>query len=181
MPVDILVGAQWGDEGKGRITDLLASSADFVARFSGGDNAGHTISIGKDVFKLHLIPSGIVHRGVTCIIGNGVVVNPRVFIKELEGLSHRGLEVSQTRLKLSDRAHVITIGHVALDQAIEIAKGQNAIGTTKRGIGPAYTDKAARIGIRAGLMRNPAEFADAVASHLEEKNQLHLLDSGRGQ
>ena len=151
MPVDILVGAQWGDEGKGHIRDWLASNADIVARFSGGDNAGHTVTIGEKVFKLHLIPSGIINPRVTCIIGNGVVVNPEVFLNELTGLLQKGLDVSPERLKISARAHIITPGHIALDMAIEDAKGRSAIGTTKRGIGPAYTDKTARIGIRAEL------------------------------
>ena len=172
MPVDILIGAQWGDEGKGHITDLLASNADIVARFSGGDNAGHTVTIGEKVFKLHLIPSGIINPRVTCIIGNGVVVNPEVFLNELTGLLQKGLDVSPERLKISARAHIITPGHIALDMAIEDAKGRSAIGTTKRGIGPAYTDKTARIGIRAELMHKPDQFADAVANHLEDKNQL---------
>ncbi len=179
MPVDILVGAQWGDEGKGHITDLLASNADIVARFSGGDNAGHTVTIGDKVFKLHLIPSGIINSRVTGIIGNGVVVNPEVFLQELNGLLQKGLDIGQERLKISNRAHIITPGHLALDRAIENAKGQSAIGTTKRGIGPAYTDKTARTGIRAELMHKPDHFADAVANHLKETN--HLLTKLYGE
>lgn len=179
MPVDILVGAQWGDEGKGHITDLLASNADIVARFSGGDNAGHTVTIGDKVFKLHLIPSGIINSRVTGIIGNGVVVNPEVFLQELNGLLQKGLDIGHERLKISNRAHIITPGHLALDRAIENAKGQSAIGTTKRGIGPAYTDKTARTGIRAELMHKPDHFADAVANHLKETN--HLLTKLYGE
>lgn len=172
MPVDIIVGTQWGDEGKGHITDLLSSKANLVARFSGGDNAGHTVTIGQEIFKLHLIPSGIIHHRSICLIGNGVVINPQVFIEEVEGLIQRGINVHPGRLKVSDRAHIITPGHLALDEAIENAKGRSAIGTTKRGIGPAYTDKSARIGIRAGLMRSPSEFDEAVVFHIKGKNAL---------
>ena len=137
MPLDIIVGTQWGDEGKGHITDLMASKADFVARFGGGDNAGHTIAIGDDVYKLHLVPSGIIHSHVTCIIGNGVVINPAVLLREIDELKDKKIDVTPQRLLISDRAHLITPGHIALDKAYESNRGDSAIGTTQRGIGPA--------------------------------------------
>ncbi|MEZ4515419.1 MAG: adenylosuccinate synthase [Chloroflexota bacterium] len=170
MPLNIIIGAQWGDEGKGHITDLLASQAGIVARYSGGDNAGHTVAIGSDVFKLHLIPSGIIHSHVLCLIGNGAVVNPAVLLREMEGLAARGVDVSADRLKISMQAHLITPGHIALDRAHEQQRGTEAIGTTLRGIGPAYTDKARRTGLRAELLADPEGLADAVVAHIEEKN-----------
>lgn len=172
MPLNIIIGAQWGDEGKGRITDLLAAQADIVARYSGGDNAGHTVTIGEDVFKLHLIPSGIIHDTVACIIGNGVVVNPQVMLHEMDALAARGVNVSPACLQLSRQAHLITPAHIALDQAKEMRRGAEAIGTTLRGIGPAYTDKANRTGIRAGLLADPEELADAIHAHVAAHNQV---------
>ncbi len=171
MPLDIVVGAQWGDEGKGRITDLLAAQADIVARYSGGDNAGHTVTIGEEIFRLHLIPSGIIHPGVTCLIGNGVVVNPAVLIGEMEGLADRGVDVSPARLRISSQAHLITPAHMALDRAHEAQRGDEAIGTTLRGIGPAYADKTARCGLRTHLLANPEALAAAVYEHVGEKNE----------
>lgn len=185
MPLNIIIGAQWGDEGKGHITDLLASQAAVVARYSGGDNAGHTVAIGDEVFKLHLIPSGIIHPHVVCLIGNGAVVNPAVLLREMEGLAARGVDVSPARLKLSMQAHLITPGHIALDRAHEQQRGQEAIGTTLRGIGPAYTDKARRTGLRAELLADPETLADAIVAHIEEKNSalvglynMEPLDAG---
>jgi adenylosuccinate synthase len=172
MPVDIIIGAQWGDEGKGRVTDLMAAEADLVARYSGGDNAGHTVTIGERIFKLHLIPSGVIHDGVACLIGGGVVVNPAVLLEELDGLAERGVDVSPGRLKLSRHAHLITPAHVALDEAKEKARGDDAIGTTLRGIGPAYADKAARTGVRAGLMADPAALRAAIEDHIAAHNQV---------
>lgn len=171
MPLDIVVGAQWGDEGKGRVTDLLAAKADIVARYSGGDNAGHTVTIGDEIFRLHLIPSGIIHETVTCVIGNGVVINPAVLIGEIEGLADRGVDVSPARLKISSQAHLITPAHIALDRAHEAQRGNEAIGTTLRGIGPCYSDKTARSGLRAHLLANPEGLADAVYEHVGEKNE----------
>jgi adenylosuccinate synthase len=171
MPLDIVVGAQWGDEGKGRITDLLAAQADVVARYSGGDNAGHTVTIGEEIFRLHLIPSGIIHPDVICVIGNGVVVNSAVLIGEMEGLADRGVDVSPERLKISTQAHLITPAHIALDRAHEAQRGDEAIGTTLRGIGPAYGDKTARCGLRAHLLANPEALADAVYEHVADKNE----------
>lgn len=172
MPVNIVVGSQWGDEGKGRITDLLAAQAAIVARYSGGDNAGHTVTIGAEVFKLHLTPSGIVHEDVVCLIGNGVVINPAVLLRELDGLAARGVDVTPRRLKICRKAHLITPAHIALDKGYEAARGQEAIGTTQRGIGPAYTDKAQRSGLRAGLLADVEGLADAVAAHVESKNRI---------
>lgn len=172
MAVTIIVGAQWGDEGKGRITDLLASQANLVVRFSGGDNAGHTITIGEQIFKLHLIPSGIIHPDTTCLLGAGVVINPKVMLREMSGLRERGVSVSPDRLRISRSAHIITPAHVALDKAAEAARGSNAIGTTQRGIGPAYTDKATRSGIRAHLLTDPEGLADAVKAQIEFKNKI---------
>lgn len=171
MPLDIVVGAQWGDEGKGRVTDLLAAEADIVARYSGGDNAGHTLTIGDEIFRLHLIPSGIIHEGVICVIGNGVVINAAVLIGEIEALADRGVDVSPEHLKISTQAHLITPAHIALDRAREAQRGSEAIGTTLRGIGPAYSDKTARSGLRAHLLANPEALADAVYEHVAEKNE----------
>lgn len=185
MPLDIIIGAQWGDEGKGRITDLLAQQAHIVARYSGGDNAGHTVAVGHETFKLHLIPSGIVHDGVLCVIGNGTVINPVVFLREIDGLAARGVDVSPARLKISRHAHLITPAHIALDKAAESALGKDAIGTTQRGIGPAYTDKANRTGLRAGLLANPEALGDAVLAHVEAKNEwlvkIHGAEALDGQ
>lgn len=172
MPLNIIIGAQWGDEGKGRITDLLAAEADMVARFSGGDNAGHTVTIGEEVFKLHLIPSGIVHEGVVCLIGNGTVINPAVLLREIDALAARGVDVSPRRLKIDLRAHLITPAHLALDRAYEQQRGTEAIGTTLRGIGPAYSDKSGRCGLRAGLLADSEELAEATVAHVAAKNEL---------
>lgn len=171
MALDIIVGAQWGDEGKGRVTDLLASEVDVVARYSGGDNAGHTVTVGADIFKLHLIPSGIVHQGVSCLIGNGVVMNPAVLLREMDGLAARGVDVGPGRIKISRTAHLITPAHLALDRAEEARRGQGAIGTTQRGIGPAYSDKTGRSGLRANLLADPEQLADMMVAHIEAKNE----------
>ncbi|MFW6062756.1 MAG: adenylosuccinate synthase [Chloroflexota bacterium] len=171
MPLNIIVGAQWGDEGKGRVTDLMAAEADIVARYSGGDNAGHTVTIGQEVFKLHLVPSGIVHERPTCLIGNGTVINPAVLLQEIDGLEERGIDASPRRLKISRQAHLITPAHIALDAAHEERRGSEAIGTTKRGIGPAYTDKTRRTGLRAALLAEPERLGDAIEGHVAEKNR----------
>ena len=171
MPLNIIVGAQWGDEGKGHITDLLAAEADIVARYSGGDNAGHTVAIGDETYKLHLIPSGIIHQGVTCLIGNGVVLNPAVALRELDDLEKRGIDISPQHLKISRKAHLITPAHIALDKAQEMRRGHGAIGTTQRGIGPAYTDKASRNGLRAGLLADPSKLTQAIQIHVARHNQ----------
>ena len=170
MPITVLLGAQWGDEGKGRITDALAADADIVARFNGGDNAGHTITIGSSVFKLHLLPAGIFRARCLNIIGNGVVLNPVNFLRERDEIMTAGFAVTPDNLQISEAAHVILPGHIALDAAREATRG--GIGTTQRGIGFAYSDKAARVGLRAGLMREPERFAEAVRAHTERVNRV---------
>lgn len=171
MPLNIVIGTQWGDEGKGRVVDLLAKQADFVARYNGGDNAGHTVTVGSQTYKLHLIPSGLIHPHPIGLIGSGVVVNPATLLSEMEMLRGAGIEVNPDRLRLSYAAHMITGGHIALDKAMEEAKGQEKIGTTLRGIGPAYTDKVARSGLRLEGMLSPESFAESVAAHIETVNQ----------
>jgi adenylosuccinate synthase len=143
-----ILGSQWGDEGKGKITDMLASESDVVARFSGGDNAGHTVVVEGQIFKLHLIPSGILYPGVLCLLGAGMVVNPRSLFKEMDDLSSKGADISPSRMRIDGKAHLILPYHIALDGASETALGGSAIGTTRRGIGPAYMDKVARRGLR---------------------------------
>ncbi|MFH1645626.1 MAG: adenylosuccinate synthetase, partial [Candidatus Omnitrophota bacterium] len=147
MPSTVVIGAQWGDEGKGKIIDILSASSDLIARYQGGNNAGHTVVIGEEEFILHLIPSGILHKGKKCIIGNGVVVNPEALIKEIEILRAKGIDVD-SNLLISDSAHIIFPYHWKIDELREKAKDTDKIGTTKRGIGPCYTDKVSRCGIR---------------------------------
>jgi adenylosuccinate synthase len=170
MPLNIIVGAQWGDEGKGRVVDLLSRQADYVARFNGGDNAGHTVTVDERTFKLHLLPSGLIHPHTIGVIGNGVVINPVTLLDEIRSLQRAGIEVNPDRLRISYAAHIITPAHLALDQAIEQARGQSRIGTTLRGIGPAYTDKVTRSGLRAEQMLNPEQFADAIKIHIQDAN-----------
>ncbi|MBA3871274.1 MAG: adenylosuccinate synthase [Anaerolineae bacterium] len=170
MPATIVIGAQWGDEGKGRVADWLAAEADVVARYAGGDNAGHTVVVGEKIFKLHLIPSGVLHEHVVCVLGNGMVVNPVNLLREMDQIASMGVEITPERFMISSRAHLITPAHVALDSASEKALGNQAIGTTLRGIGPAYMDKTGRKGIRAGQMLNIEEFADALYARIEEAN-----------
>ncbi len=172
MPATAVIGAQWGDEGKGKITDMLAAESDVVARYGGGDNAGHTVVVGDDTFKLHLVPSGILYPRVVCVLGGGMVVNPRRLLEEMDGLAARGVDISPTRILLSVQAHLILPYHIALDGATEQSRGHSALGTTKRGIGPAYADKAARSGIRAGEMRDPAAFAERVRAAVVARNEL---------
>lgn len=170
VPVIAAVGAQWGDEGKGKIVDLLAEKAKMVVRFSGGDNAGHTVINASGEFRLHLVPSGILHPKVVCIIGNGVVVNPPVLLKEVDELKERGVDVS--RLFVSERAHLIMPYHVLLDGLEEEARGKGAIGTTKKGVGPAFADKIARLGIRIGELLDKEAFRTRLDSVLSYKNAI---------
>ena len=165
----VIVGTQWGDEGKGKIVDLLAEHAHMVVRFQGGNNAGHTMVVAGEQFICHLIPSGIL-QDRTCIIGNGVVVDPAVLLEEMDNLSNRGINVGMDRLKISERAHVIMPYHRSVDQAREQFKGDKKIGTTGRGIGPAYEDKATRRGIRFVDLLDPDGFAEKVKTILDEKN-----------
>jgi adenylosuccinate synthase len=176
VPATILIGAQWGDEGKGRVADWLAGEADVVARYAGGDNAGHTVVVGSTVFKLHLVPSGILHQNVDCVLGNGMVINPVNLLKEMKQLQSMGVDISPERLIISTKAHIISPAHVALDAATEKARGESAIGTTLRGIGPAYLDKTARQGIRTGQMANVEEFADSLYAAVEKANLVLVRD-----
>jgi len=176
MPATILVGAQWGDEGKGRVADWLASESDVVARFAGGDNAGHTVNVGTTVFKLHQIPSGILHQGIVCVVGGGTVINPVNLLKEIDDLRALGVEITPERLMISTRAHIISPAHIALDKASEKALGEGKIGTTQRGIGPAYIDKTGRTGIRTGQMIDAEAFADALYAQIEAANARLILD-----
>jgi len=170
MPVKIVVGTQWGDEGKGKYIDRLAGDASAVVRYSGGNNAGHTIVVAGDKFALHLTPSGILHKGKTCIIGNGVVIDPRVLLRELDMLNQRG--VNTDSLLISDRAHVIMPWHVELDKLQEESRGTDNIGTTRRGIGPAYSDKAERVGIRMCDFIDGEMFMESIVKALKIKNPI---------
>ena len=165
----VVVGTQWGDEGKGKITDFLSENAEVIARYQGGDNAGHTIVIEGTKYKLHLIPSGIFYPEKVSVIGNGVVVNPKSLVKELAYLHDAG--ITTDNLRISDRAHVILPYHIKLDQLQEDAKGDNKIGTTIKGIGPAYMDKAARVGIRIADLLDKEIFAERLKTNLEQKNR----------
>ena len=165
----VVVGTQWGDEGKGKITDFLSEKAEYVARYQGGDNAGHTIQFGGETYKLHLIPSGIFSPEKLCIIGNGVVVNPKSLVTELAYLHERN--ITTDNLRISDRAHVILPYHIELDRLQEEAKGDKKIGTTIKGIGPAYMDKAARVGIRIADLLDREVFEERLRINLEEKNR----------
>jgi adenylosuccinate synthase len=169
MSVAAIIGAQWGDEGKGKVVDLLAKRADVVIRFSGGDNAGHTVVNQFGEFKLHLVPSGIFSQAV-CILGNGVVINPAVLLGELDVLNKRGINTS--RIRVSDRANLIMPYHILFDGIEEEARGGKAIGTTRKGIGPVYADKMARLGIRAGDLIDKKVFLERLQPILETKNKI---------
>jgi adenylosuccinate synthase len=170
VPASIVVGTQWGDEGKGRIVDLVAKESSVVVRYQGGHNAGHTLVVGGDRFALQLIPSGILHAHITCIIGNGVVVNPRVLLDEIEMLEGKGVDCS--RLLVSPQAHLVMPYHPVLDELSEARKGAGRLGTTMRGIGPAYADKAARVGLRVEDLLDPETFRDRLGAVLADKNAL---------
>jgi adenylosuccinate synthase len=165
----VIIGTQWGDEGKGKIVDLLAEYADFVVRFQGGNNAGHTMVVNGEQFISHLVPSGIL-QGKTCFIGNGLVVDPEVLVGEINYLISKGVDVSPKNLRISEKAQVIMPYHKQLDQAREMKKGDNKIGTTGRGIGPCYEDKASRVGVRFIDLLVPERFKDIVRTVLDEKN-----------
>ncbi|MFH1125198.1 MAG: adenylosuccinate synthase [Pseudomonadota bacterium] len=166
----VVVGTQWGDEGKGKVVDLLTARADLVVRFQGGNNAGHTLVVQGEQTICHLIPSGILHEGKKCLIGNGVVVDPEVLLEEINHLRTKGVNVTPARLSLSDKAHLIMPYHRAVDRARETARGKNKIGTTGRGIGPCYEDKAGRTGIRVIDLLEPDTLEEKIRSNLEEKN-----------
>lgn len=165
----VIVGAQWGDEGKGKVTDYLASKADVVVRYQGGSNAGHTVVKGGQEFRLHLVPSGILYPDKVCVIGNGLVVDPAVLFEELDDLQSR--ELPTARLYVSDRVHILLPYHLRLDEAEEESRGDGKIGTTGRGIGPAYADKVTRSGLRAGDLVEPG-WEDQVAGLVERKNRV---------
>ena len=170
MPASIIVGLQWGDEGKGKAVDLLSESVAMVVRFQGGDNAGHTVIVGDEVFKLHLVPSGVLHEHITPVIGNGVVVNPRTLLTEMEMLAERGIDTS--RIRVSRSAHVIMPYHIALDGAAEAHLSGNEIGTTRRGIGPTYADRAWRAGVRMEDLLDPDALRRRLALVLPERNAI---------
>ena len=170
MPAVVGVGVQWGDEGKGKVVDILAEHADIVVRYQGGNNAGHTLVVGDQKTVLHQVPSGVLHEGKICVIGNGVVVDPAALLEEIDKLRSRGYLQDPGLLKISDRAHMIMPYHRAIDQARERLRGEGRIGTTGRGIGPTYEDKMARIGLRFADFLEESTFADALRAVLEEKN-----------
>ena len=169
MANTVIIGTQWGDEGKGKIVDLLAADADIVVRFQGGNNAGHTMVVKGEQFISHLVPSGIL-QGKTCVIGNGVVVDPEVLIGEIDYLQSKGIQAGSQNLLISERAHLIMPYHKAVDHAREKMKGDKKIGTTGRGIGPTYEDKATRRGVRFVDLLKPAQFEEKVRTILDEKN-----------
>ncbi|WP_041444879.1 adenylosuccinate synthase [Syntrophobotulus glycolicus] len=177
MAAVVLIGAQWGDEGKGKITDFVAEQADMVVRYQGGNNAGHTVAFNQKTYKLHLIPSGIFNSDKLSVIGNGLVIDPEVLVEELDYLHERG--ITTDNLRISTNAHVIMPYHCLLDVLEEEFKGNQKIGTTKRGIGPAYKDKASRTGIRISDLMDKEEFADRLHYNIQEKNMLITKIYGR--
>jgi adenylosuccinate synthase len=172
MSNTILIGSQWGDEGKGKIIDVLTGGVDIVVRSQGGNNAGHTIVDGKKKYVLHLIPSGILRKGKTCVIGNGVVIDPVALVAEIKGLRARGIKVDGRNLLISDCAHLVMPYHRALDERREELKGKNKIGTTKRGIGPAYGNKVDRTGLRMADLIRPVIFKEKLALRVKENNAV---------
>jgi adenylosuccinate synthase len=172
MPAVVLLGAQWGDEGKGKATDLLGDRVDYVVRYQGGNNAGHTVVIGDQKYALHLLPSGILSPNVIPVIGNGVVIDPAVLLEEIKGLNERGIDTS--KLKISTNAHLITPYHRTLDKVSERFLGKSKIGTTGRGIGPAYADKINRMGIRVQDLFDKSILEQKIEASLYNKNQVLL-------
>jgi adenylosuccinate synthase len=168
----VVVGAQWGDEGKGKVVDILTESADIVVRFQGGNNAGHTLVIGDEKFVFHLIPSGILHEAKRCVIGNGVVIDPAVLIEEIDELRKRGYFKNDSQLLISEEAHLIMPYHKRIDLARERPQSRNRIGTTGRGIGPAYEDKVGRCGIRVIDLLDERAFEEKLENNLTQKNFL---------
>src|SRR5688572_8384385 len=167
-----VIGAQWGDEGKGKIVDLLAERFDIVVRFQGGHNAGHSVQVGNQSFVLHLLPSGIVHEGKTCVLGNGMVIDPKAFFEEADRLAAQGIHITPERVKVSSRAHLILPYHRALDHTSEERLGNEKVGTTLRGIGPAYEDKAGRRGIRVADALVPEVLRSRIERNLEDANRI---------
>ncbi len=171
----VIIGAQWGDEGKGKVVDLLADRFDIVSRYQGGHNAGHSVYVGDKAFVLRLLPSGIIHPDKTCVLGNGMVIDPKAFFEEVDQIRSQGIDVSPERLKVSSRAHLIMPYHRALDHTSEERLGNEKIGTTLRGIGPAYEDKAGRRGIRVADALNPEILKLRIERNLEEANRIIVL------
>jgi adenylosuccinate synthase len=168
----VIIGAQWGDEGKGKVVDLLADRFDIVSRYQGGHNAGHSVYVGDKAFVLRLLPSGIIHEGTTCVLGNGMVIDPRAFFEEVDQMTDQGISITPERLKVSSRAHLITPYHQALDHTSEERLGNEKIGTTLRGIGPAYEDKAGRRGIRVADAMVPEVLKARIERNLAEANKV---------
>ena len=171
----VIIGAQWGDEGKGKVVDLLADRFDIVARYQGGHNAGHSVYVGEKAFVLRLLPSGIIHEGKICVLGNGMVIDPKAFFEEVDQMAEKGISVTPDRLKVSSRAHLIMPYHRALDHTSEERLGNEKIGTTLRGIGPAYEDKAGRRGIRVADALDPEVLKMRIERNLEEANRIIVL------
>jgi adenylosuccinate synthase len=171
----VIIGAQWGDEGKGKVVDLLADRFDIVSRYQGGHNAGHSVYVGDRAFVLRLLPSGIIHPDKTCVLGNGMVIDPKAFFEEVDQIAEKGIEVTPERLKVSSRAHLIMPYHKALDHTSEERLGNEKIGTTLRGIGPAYEDKAGRRGIRVADAMSPELLKLRIERNLEEANRIIVL------
>ena len=169
----VIVGTQWGDEGKGKIVDLLTRSADYVVRFQGGNNAGHTLVVNKQQYIFHIIPSGILYEDKKCMIGNGVIIDPAILLEEIASLAEKGLPVTPERLTISENAHLIMEYHRRLDQAQEASLSkEKKIGTTGRGIGPCYVDKVGRTGIKIGDLLDEGSLREKLAASLDEKNFL---------
>ena len=171
MPVTAVFGMQWGDEGKGRVVDLLASASDIVVRFQGGANAGHTVIVGDEKYVLHLLPSGVVQDGTLNVVGNGVVVDPWTLVREIDGLQARGIDLTG-RLLLSDRAHVVLPHHKRMDEALEALRGDRPLGTTSRGIGPTYADKVRRAGMRVADILHPSDVAASLEANIVAWNAI---------
>ena len=174
----VVIGAQWGDEGKGKIVDLLAERFDIVARYQGGHNAGHSVYVGDRSFVLRLLPSGIVHKDKVCVLGNGMVIDPKAFFEEADQLAEQGVTVSPERVRVSSRAHLILPYHRALDHTSEERLGNERVGTTLRGIGPAYEDKAGRRGIRVADALEPDVLRSRIERNLEDANRIILAYGG---
>ncbi|MGB1287589.1 MAG: adenylosuccinate synthetase, partial [Aggregatilineales bacterium] len=177
MPVTVVIGAQWGDEGKGRFVDLLSGEAQVVARYAGGDNAGHTVNVGETVYKLHLLPSGILRENTVGLMGNGMVINPVSLWNEITRLREMGVRIEPDNLIISSRAHVITPAHIEQDRAREQARGKDAIGTTLKGIGPAYLDKVGRRGIRTEQWLDVEQFGTSMQAGIARAN-TELRETG---
>src|SRR5437867_4932884 len=173
-----VIGAQWGDEGKGKIVDLLSERFDIVVRYQGGHNAGHSVQIGDQSFVLHLLPSGVIHPGKTCVLGNGMVIDPKAFFEEADRLMAQGISISPERVKVSSRAHLILPYHRALDHTSEERLGNEKVGTTLRGIGPAYEDKAGRRGLRLADALVPDVLRSRIERNLEDANRIIVAYGG---